>query len=155
MGVCGQKIKEDTPEKKNLFKKKNRLKSNIDALAKQLNFMEDIIIENNTNQQIDSINNIQINNINNQIFNNIENNNLKNTFKFQVTGGGLLNVPVNDKTTIGDVMTNLYNQLNLSPDKHIYLLYDGRRFNYETSCKTLFKKCSFNSNNPILVMLQQ
>ena len=62
---------------------------------------------------------------------------------------------MNDKTTIGDVITNLYNQLNLSPNKHIYLLYDGRTFNYEASCTILFKNCSFNPNNPIGIMLQQ
>ena len=83
----------------------------------------------------------------------MEKNNIENTFKFQVTGGNLLNVPVNDKTTIGDVLTNLYNQLNISPNKQIYLLYNGQSFN-KTLSTTLFKKYPFNPNNPIVVILQ-
>ena len=153
MGICGQAIKEDTQEKKDLTKRKNRLKLNIDALAKQLNFMNDISVENNTNKQEENNNNISNNNINNKNFINLENNNIENTFKFQVTGGNLLNVPVNDKTTIGDVLTNLYNQLNISPNKQIYLLYNGQSFN-KTLSTTLFKKYPFNPNNPIIVMLQ-
>ena len=141
MGICGQAIKEDTQEKKDLTKRKNRLKLNIDALAKQLNFMNDISVEINTNKQEENNNNISNNNINNK------------NFKFQVTGGNLLNVPVNDKTTIGDVLTNLYNQLNISPNKQIYLLYNGQSFN-KTLSTTLFKKYPFNPNNPIVVMLQ-
>ena len=153
MGICGQAIKEDTQEKKDLTKRKNRLKLNIDALAKQLNFMNDISVEINTNKQEENNNNISNNNINNKNFINLENNNIENTFKFQVTGGNLLNVPVNDKTTIGDVLTNLYNQLNISPNKQIYLLYNGQSFN-KTLSPTLFKKYSFNPNNPIVVVLQ-
>ena len=141
MGICGQAIKEDTQEKKDLTKRKNRLKLNIDALAKQLNFMNDISVEINTNKQEENNNNISNNNINNK------------NFKFQVTGGNLLNVPVNDKTTIGDVLTNLYNQLNISPNKQIYLLYNGQSFN-KTLSTTLFKKYPFNPNNPIVVVLQ-
>ena len=141
MGICGQAIKEDTQEKKDLTKRKKRLKLNIDALAKQLNFMNDISVEINTNKQEENNNNISNNNINNK------------NFKFQVTGGNLLNVPVNDKTTIGDVLTNLYNQLNISPNKQIYLLYNGQSFN-KTLSTTLFKKYPFNPNNPIVVMLQ-
>ena len=153
MGICGQAIKEDTREKKDLTKRKNRLKLNIDALAKQLNFMNDISVEINTNKQEENNNNISNNNINNKNFINLENNNIENTFKFQVTGGNLLNVPVNDKTTIGDVLTNLYNQLNISQNKQIYLLYNGQLFN-KTLSTTLFKKYPFNPNNPIIVMLQ-
>ena len=153
MGICGQAIKEDTQEKKDLTKRKNRLKLNIDALAKQLNFMNDISVEINTNKQEENNNNISNNNINSKNFINLEKNNIENTFKFQVTGGNLLNVPVNDKTTIGDVLTNLYNQLNISPNKQIYLLYNGQSFN-KTLSTTLFKKYPFNPNNPIIVMLQ-
>ena len=153
MGICGQAIKEDTQEKKDLTKRKNRLKLNIDALAKQLNFMNDISVEINTNKQEENNNNISNNNINNKNFINLENNNIENTFKFQVTGGNLLNVPVNDKTTIGDVLTNLYNQLNISPNKQIYLLYNGQSFN-KTLSTTLFKKYPFNPNIPIVVILQ-
>ena len=88
-----------------------------------------------------------INNINN-----IENNNLENIFKFQVTGGGSLDVPINERTTIGEVLTKLHNQLSISMDKQIYLLYDGKTFKHKTSDKTLFKNFPFNPNNPIVIL---
>ena len=162
MGACGQNHNKNTKiettkknkEKEDLSKKKQRLKSNIDALNKQFEFMENISIVNNENQQKVNINNMPINNINNNIFNNIdniENNNLENIFKFQVTGGGSLDVPVNERTTIGEVLTNLHNRLSISMDKQIYLLYEGKTFNHETSDKTLFKNFPFNPNNPIVI----
>ena len=174
MGACGQNHNKNTKietteknkEKEDLSKKKQRLKSNIDALTKQFKFMKNISIVNNENQQKVNINNMpinNINNINNNIFNrkkcflkltqdnNIENNNLENIFKFQVTGGGSLDVPVNERTTIGEVLTNLHNRLSISMDKQIYLLYEGQTFNHETSDKTLFKNFPFNPNNPIVI----
>ena len=163
MGACEQnhnknnkkEITEKNKEKEDLSKKKQRLKSNIDALTKQFKFMKNISIVNNENQQKVNINNMpinNINNINNNIFNNIENNNLENIFKFQVTGGGSLDVPVNERTTIGEVLTNLHNRLSISMDKQIYLLYEGQTFNHETSDKTLFKNFPFNPNNPIVIL---
>ena len=80
MGACGQNHNKNTKketteknkEKEDLSKKKQRLKSNIDALTKQFKFMKNISIVNNENQQKVNINNMPINNINN-INNNIFN----------------------------------------------------------------------------------
>ena len=102
------------------------------------------------NISIEIIENKPQNNINNII----QNNNFDKTFKFQVTGGNLINLPINDKTTVGEVITNLYNKFGISLDKQLYFLYDAKRFDYKTSDTTLFKNLSFNPNNAILVMQQ-
>ena len=145
MGICGQ-VQKESPErikeKNDLKKKKNILKSNINALKKQFDFMKNISIEIIENKPQNNINNI------------IQNNNFDKTFKFQDTGGNLINLPVNDKTTVGEVITNLYNKFGISLDKQLYFLYDATRFDYKTSDTTLFKNLSFNPNNAILVMQQ-
>ena len=145
MGICGQ-VQKESPErikeKNDLKKKKNILKSNINALKKQFDFMKNISFEINESTPQNNINNI------------IQNNNFDKTFKFQVTGGNLINLPINDKTTVGEVITNLYNKFGISLDKQLYFLYDATRFDYKTSDTTLFKNLSFNPNNAILVMQQ-
>ena len=145
MGICGQ-VQKESPErikeKNDLKKKKNILKSNINALKKQFDFMKNISFEINESTPQNNINNI------------IQNNNFDKTFKFQVTGGNLINLPINDKTTVGEVITNLYNKFGISFDKQLYFLYDATRFDYKTSDTTLFKNLSFNPNNAILVMQQ-
>ena len=145
MGICGQAQNESPErikEKNDLKKKKNILKSNINALKKQFDFMKNISFEINESTPQNNINNI------------IQNNNFDKTFKFQVTGGNLINLPINDKTTVGEVITNLYNKFGISLDKQLYFLYDATRFDYKTSDTTLFKNLSFNPNNAILVMQQ-
>ena len=145
MGICGQAQNESPErikEKNDLKKKKNILKSNINALKKQFDFMKNISFEINESTPQNNINNI------------IQNNNFDKTFKFQVTGGNLINLPINDKTTVGEVITNLYNKFGISLDKQLYFLYDAKRFDYKTSDTTLFKNLSFNPNNAILVMQQ-
>ena len=145
MGICGQ-VQKESPErikeKNDLKKKKNILKSNINALKKQFDFMKNISFEINESTPQNNINNI------------IQNNIFDKTFKFQVTGGNLINLPINDKTTVGEVITNLYNKFGISFDKQLYFLYDATRFDYKTSDTTLFKNLSFNPNNAILVMQQ-
>ena len=145
MGICGQAQNESPErikEKNDLKKKKNILKSNINALKKQFDFMKNISFEINESTPQNDINNI------------IQNNIFDKTFKFQVTGGNLINLPINDKTTVGEVITNLYNKFGISLDKQLYFLYDAKRFDYKTSDTTLFKNLSFNPNNAILVMQQ-
>ena len=145
MGICGQAQNESPErikEKNDLKKKKNILKSNINALKKQFDFMKNISFEINESTPQNNINNI------------IQNNIFDKTFKFQVTGGNLINLPINDKTTVGEVITNLYNKFGISLDKQLYFLYDAKRFYYKTSDTTLFKNLSFNPNNAILVMQQ-
>ena len=145
MGICDQAQNESPErikEKNDLKKKKNILKSNINALKKQFDFMKNISFEINESTPQNNINNI------------IQNNNFDKTFKFQVTGGNLINLPINDKTTVGEVITNLYNKFGISLDKQLYFLYDAKRFDYKTSDTTLFKNLSFNPNNAILVMQQ-
>ena len=145
MGICGQAQNESPErikEKNDLKKKKNILKSNINALKKQFDFMKNISFEINESTPQNNINNI------------IQNNNFDKTFKFQVTGGNLINLPINDETTVGEVITNLYNKFGISLDKQLYFLYDAKRFDYKTSDTTLFKNLSFNPNNAILVMQQ-
>jgi len=145
MGICGQAQNESPErikEKNDLKKKKNILKSNINALKKQFDFMKNISFEINESTPQNNINNI------------IQNNIFDKTFKFQVTGGNLINLPINDKTTVGEVITNLYNKFGISLDKQLYFLYDAKRFDYKTSDTTLFKNLSFNPNNAILVMQQ-
>ena len=134
MGICGQAQNESPErikEKNDLKKKKNILKSNINALKKQFDFMKNISFEINESTPQNNINNI------------IQNNNFDKTFKFQVTGGNLINLPINDKTTVGEVITNLYNKFGISLDKQLYFLYDAKRFDYKTSDTTLFKNLSF------------
>jgi DNA polymerase III delta subunit len=61
---------------------------------------------------------------------------------------------VKDSTTVGEVITELYNKFGISTDKQIYFLYNANRFDYKTSDTTLFKNLSFKPNNTILVMQQ-
>jgi len=85
--------------------------------------------------------------------NNFLNNNiLQNKFKFSVTGGAKIEIPINDETTIGDVISLLHNRFNISNDKKIFLLYNGTSTRFETSDQTLFKNLSYNPKNEIIVM---
>ena len=112
-------------------------------------------VNNNNNIIPNNIGFSQINpncnfNFNNNILNN--NNSLQNIFKFELTGGAKIEIPINDATTIGDVISLLHNRLKISNNKKIFLLYGGNSKSFETSDQTLFKTLSLCPNNKIVVM---
>ena len=129
---------------------------------------------NNFNQGINyNLNNNpnNFNNFNNQIFNNngfylsqeipqssfninnnfVNTNNFGNTIKFTNTCGGEILIPVNEQTTIGNIVSTLKNKWNIDNSKKLLFITANNSKEYDSNESTLFKTLSINPNQAIIV----
>ena len=129
---------------------------------------------NNFNQGINyNLNNNpnNFNNFNNQIFNNngfyssqeipqssfninnnfVNTNNFGNTIKFTHMRGGEIRIPVNEQTTIGNIVSTLKNKWNLDNSKKLLFITANNSKEYDSNESTLFKTLSINPNQAIIV----
>ena len=123
---------------------------------------------NNFNQGINyNLNNNpnHFNNFNNQICNNNGfflsqqippnsfniNNNFGNTIKFTNMCGGEILIPVNEQTTIGNIVSTLKNKWNIDNSKKLLFITANNSKEYDSNESTLFKTLSINPNQAIIV----
>ena len=129
---------------------------------------------NNFNQGINyNLNNNpnNFNNFNNQIFNNngfylsqeipqssfninnnfVNTNNFGNTIKFTNTCGGEILIPVNEQTTIGNIVSTLKNKWNIGNSKKLLFITPNNSKEYDSNESTLFKTLSIKPNQAIIV----
>ena len=129
---------------------------------------------NNFNQGINyNLNNNPNNfkNFNNQIFNNngfylsqeipqssfdinnnfVNTNNFGNTIKFTHMCGGEIRIPVNEQTTIGNIVSTLKNKWNIDNSKKLLFITANNSKEYDSNESTLFKTLSIKPNQAILL----
>ena len=181
MGICGQSkdISKIDPEVKALKDKNKSLKYIKSNLMNSIKKLESEIKINKSNQPEQSINrknfndqlsNAQFNNnqkffkINTKINPNFNNNpmisfpsfmlpiNSQISYKFKYTTGIETHIQVNDSTTVGEVITQLCDQLNLSKEKKLTLCFDGNHQKYDCNTSIIFKTLQINPNSGILVI---
>ena len=149
-------IDSNTLEMNELKKENKKLKDDISALSKQIEqFKLDIQPESpiNSNKNVNTFcqtpnilqnnNNFSINNLNNNFF-----------IIFKHMTGASTSIMVNDSTTVGEVITQLYNKMNIPKEKKLSLIYNANCLNYGCNEQIKFKNLltKQNPNEVILVV---
>ena len=152
-------IDPNTLEMNKLKNENKKLKDDISTLSKQIEqFKLDIqpekpinSIKNNINTFCQTPNILQNNN--NFTINNLNNNSF---IIFKHMTGASTSIMVNDSTTVGEVITQLYNKMNIPKEKKLSLLYNANCLNYGCNEQIKFKNLLTKQNpNEVILIVEK